>query len=380
MREVNITPHLLYQLTFSEVEIETGNVSPETLHNFVLKFLAQEDSNIDDSSMNNFLSIQHVDDITLARSLKAIIGASYMAIGIERSFQLLSLFNILPRKENIKTMLSNRFKSPRLDAYISNADIDLCLKNRKEVETTLQYTFNNSAFLLQALTHPSYPRNTFTDCYQQLAFIGEAVIDLLITTYIHERCPDMNSGQLGDLRHALTNNITMGCLCVRYNFQISILSQNAILDERINKFVAFQEHYKNEITDQVQLLIEESDVNMGEFIDIPKVLGDIFAAIIGAVFLDSGNNISVTWSLLYRLMKKELVKFMADVPMQVINRLETFKEANPKYDTPIIEDNIVMVTLRFTYKYEIMQVQGFGHNKEEAKKAAAKIALNKLTQ
>lgn len=43
-------------------------------------------------------------------------------------------------------------------------------------------------------------------------------------------------------------------------------------------------------------------------IDAPKVLGDLFESIAGAVFVDSGNSIDTVWRVLYRLMKNELGK------------------------------------------------------------------------
>lgn len=43
-------------------------------------------------------------------------------------------------------------------------------------------------------------------------------------------------------------------------------------------------------------------------IDVPKVLGDLFESIAGAVFVDSGNSIDEVWKVFYRLMKNEFGK------------------------------------------------------------------------
>lgn len=51
----------------------------------------------------------------------------------------------------------------------------------KLVERTLRYEFKNKAFMLQALTHPSFKFNLHTDCYQKLEFLGDAVLGKKIT-------------------------------------------------------------------------------------------------------------------------------------------------------------------------------------------------------
>lgn len=55
-------------------------------------------------------------------------------------------------------------------------------------------------------------------------------------------------------------------------------------------------------------MFEERDVNISEAVDVPKALGDIFESLIGAIYLDSGKDLNVTWNVLYNLMKTEIGK------------------------------------------------------------------------
>lgn len=88
----------------------------------------------------------------------------------------------------------------------------------------------------------------------------------------------------------------------------------------------------------------------------------------------------MTWKVIYRLMEKELIKFMANVPIQLVRQLYEWPNANPEFDAPVPNEELdtVLVSLRFTCNGEILLVHGFGNNKENAKRAAAKLALSKL--
>lgn len=341
--------------------------------------------------MLQFIGQQSVADKTCADCIEAILGCCVEAIGVERSFKALELFGIIPQRPDfvITEMLSLKLTSPRIRTNIRDIDVDAFLINYRELEKSIGYKFNDRAYLLQALTHPSFPTNRITGCYQQLEFLGDAVLDFLITSYIYEQCPHMDPGTLTDLRSALVNNVTLACLCVRYNLHKHILSQNAALSETISLFQAFQEKNKHEVTEHVQLLRDEQDAQsackhykladrIAEYIDVPKTLGDVFEALIGGIFLDSGNNLKITWEVIYGLMHKELNKFMLNVPIQVVRKLYEYPNANPQFDDPYAEDDVVIVSLTFTCNGEIRSVYGCGTNKENAKRAAAKLALLKL--
>ena len=47
--------------------------------------------------------------------------------------------------------------------------------------------FKDRSYLLQAFAHASYYPNRLTDCYQRLEFLGDAVLDYLITRYTLSR-------------------------------------------------------------------------------------------------------------------------------------------------------------------------------------------------
>lgn len=89
----------------------------------------------------------------------------------------------------------------------------------------------------------------------------------------------------------------------------------------------------------------------------------------------------MTWKVIYRLMEKELDKFMKDVPRQVVQELYEFPNAKPEFEKVAVVDKdqgTVLVKLWFTRKGERQAVFGRSTNKKNAERAAAKIALIKL--
>lgn len=119
-----------------------------------------------------------------------------------------------------------------------------------------------------------------------------------------------------------------------------------------------------------------------ESVDVPKCLGDLLEAIIGAVFLDSGLSMQATWNVIYKLMSGEIHEFIADVPKQIVRQLFEFHRgsAEPKFymHEIINETGEIAVPVRIRCRGETKFFIGIGKNRELAKKAAAKIALKEL--
>ena len=61
-----------------------------------------------------------------------------------------------------------------------------------------------------------------------------------------------------------------------------------------------------------------------EGIEAPKVLGDIFESVAGAIFLDSGMDLTKTWGVYYRMMKSYIGKLAIatrDPPLHLLGKV-----------------------------------------------------------
>lgn len=75
------------------------------------------------------------------------------------------------------------------------------------LERRIGYKFRNSLLLAEALTHPSlsFERKTFHFDNQRLEFLGDAVLQVVITHHLYRLFPGFSEGQLTKLRSRLVS-------------------------------------------------------------------------------------------------------------------------------------------------------------------------------
>ena len=80
-----------------------------------------------------------------------------------------------------------------------------------ELQNRLGYTFRGEVLLRLALTHPSvaHEANTSTAHNQRLEFLGDAVLQLVLTRELYEKFPASDEGPLTKARAELVNRRTL---------------------------------------------------------------------------------------------------------------------------------------------------------------------------
>lgn len=380
MLDAKVSPNILYELRIPRDEQLSGCLSSDTLDSIENKLLVSHEDHSVHSSMENFLSVQTVSDKTIADGVEALIGAYLKGSGIRGALRLLGWLKILPDIAHSERLLDTAPSSACLapgGLKMHLEDLEMHLEGVGDLERRLHYKFRDRSFLLQAITHASYSSNRITDCYQRLEFLGDAVLDFLITCHIYESCGVLNPGELTDLRSALVNNVTFASLAVRNGFHKFIKYSSPKLMGLIDTFVKFQEDHKHVINEEVLILLEEDEVHIAEAVEVPKVLGDLFESLAGAIYLDSGLDLQEVWRVYYRLMRREIAQFSRRVPKQPVRLLHERASQQPTFVSKQL-DNVMMVSVGVYISGKKRWFHGFGETKTQAKRAAAKCALKEL--
>lgn len=71
---------------------------------------------------------------------------------------------------------------------------------------------DNSNFFKRALTHPSYTKEQdipYTENYERMEFLGDAVLKLITSQILYERYPDYTEGDLSKIRSIVVSDATL---------------------------------------------------------------------------------------------------------------------------------------------------------------------------
>ncbi len=96
----------------------------------------------------------------------------------------------------------------------------------KSLEENLKIHFNNPELLREALTHRSYlNENPSERTYdnERLEYLGDAVLELIVSEFLFQKFPEYAEGQLTSVRAALVNYQMLGRIAKEINLQKYIM-------------------------------------------------------------------------------------------------------------------------------------------------------------
>ena len=226
---------------------------------------------------------------------------------------------------------------------------ELRIKELDSLQRLTQYKFLDIKLLNKALTHKSYANEKSQNLKhnERMEFLGDSVLDILVSNYLVEKFTDFSEGTLSKIRASVVNE---SCL--------------AKLAQKI--------HLGNYL-----LLGKGEDRSGGR--EKPSILADAFEALAGAVFRDGGleaasniflplligeiKNTAESWS--FRDFKSDLQEYTQN-KMLCIPSYKVVREMGPDH----AKEFEVVVRV----KNEVWG-KGLGRTKKEAEQAAAKIAI-----
>ncbi|PIN21629.1 Ribonuclease [Handroanthus impetiginosus] len=221
--------------------------------------------------------IKKIKQKTVADVVEALIGA-YLSVGGE--IAALSFMAWLGIRVDLEHVPYTRKFAVKPEMYV----------NVRKIESLLKYSFRDATLLVEALTHGSYMLPEIPGCYQRLEFLGDAVLDYLITLDLFDKYPHLSPGLLTDLRSMSVNNDCYGQSAIKWELHKHILYSSTELLQQIRRAVhSFEE--------SPSTFAWESETFF------PKVLGDVIESLAGAIFVDSGYNKDIVFKSMRRLLE-----------------------------------------------------------------------------
>uniref|UniRef100_A0A0K2UZN8 ribonuclease III n=1 Tax=Lepeophtheirus salmonis TaxID=72036 RepID=A0A0K2UZN8_LEPSM len=325
----------------------------------------------------NLLTQHSIPDKSIADCVEALIGAYLISCGQRGALLFMTWLGlkVIPPEKNEGRSISSSQKVEHLPHI--ERQLNFFLSGYEEFEELIGYKFKDKTYLLQSFSHASFYPNRITDCYQRLEFLGDAILDYLITRHLYEDPRQHSPGALTDLRSALVNNTIFAFLAVKFQFHKYFKHFSPGLQTVIDRFVKLQVQNEFKVFDEFYLIEEDDDSEEAEDIEVPKALGDIFESVAGAIFLDSGLSLDAVWCIYFRMMQTEIEQFSSNVPKSPIRELLELEPETAKFGKPekLADGKRVRVSVEVFGKGTF---KGIGRNYRIAKCTAAKCALRAL--
>ncbi|RCV28682.1 hypothetical protein SETIT_5G422300v2 [Setaria italica] len=299
---------------------------------------------------------------TISDCVEALIGAYYVGGGLRAAFSVLKWLQI--EIETEEDLIVKAMSSASVWNYLPKVDVVELL------EAKIGYAFSVKGLLIEALTHPSQQESGATYCYQRLEFLGDAVLDILLTRHLFLSHKDIDEGELTDLRSASVNNENFAQVAVKYNLHHFLQHSSGLLQDQINEYVNGLE---GSSMDRTSLL--SSGPSRG-----PKVLGDIVESIAGAVLIDTKLDLDLVWGVFKPLLSPIVTPENLELPP--FRELHEWCDKSGYFLGIKCEnrgDNI-MAILNLQLKDLLLARQGHGKNKVDAKAHAASLLLRDLEE
>ncbi|MGD0523149.1 MAG: ribonuclease III [Candidatus Microgenomates bacterium] len=215
----------------------------------------------------------------------------------------------------------------------------------------LKNIFNNKDLLTQALTHKSWVNEHVGErnSNERLEFLGDAVLEFIISQELYREFPDKPEGYLTSLRANLVNTENLANLAKKLNLG-------------------------------TYLYLAKGEEETGGRTN-PSLLADTVEAIIGALFLDQGINPAYTF--IKENLVSEIPEKMAKPLKDPKSRLQEYAQAKglstPKYR--VLEELGPDHDKKFTvevFVHNQVWGKGTGKSKNSAEQEAAASALTSL--
>lgn len=222
--------------------------------------------------------------------------------------------------------------------------------NLEKFEKKSGVSFKNKDLLKQAFTHRSYineNRNLALEHNERLEFLGDAVLELVITDFLYKKFKDSTEGEMTSLRSALVNADT--CAVVAQTLGV-------------NEFLLLSKG-------------ETKDTGRAR----QYILANTLEAVIGALYIDQGYEVAKNFIITHIaplvdgiindkkwIDAKSLLQEKIQEESGITPSYKTVRESGPDHDRHFVVG---------VYAGTTLYGEGEGKSKQDAEQSAARQAL-----
>lgn len=223
--------------------------------------------------------------------------------------------------------------------------------NLNSLQEILGYRFKNEKLLETALTHRScLNQSGVTESYERLEFLGDAILEMMISVYLFNKYPDKMEGYLTAARSAI----------VRTESLSEVSKQN-----HLNEFIKMS---------------KGEEATGGR--DNSSILEDVIESLIGSLYIDGGLDASEAFFKKFILPNaKDIIALnqLKDPKSLLQEKVQSKGFSSPVYTTLSETGLDHNKTFEVAVIVENKQLAtGTGRNKQEAEQKAAQKALELL--
>ncbi len=218
----------------------------------------------------------------------------------------------------------------------------------QEFYRVFEYQPKNKTIFHAACTPPQY--NTKLN-YERLEFLGDAVLDLIVSIFLYKKYLNKDEGYLTGMRSKIVNHKQLYFLAQKLNLiklvQLSLKAQHITITQPLSNYIS-----------------------------------DIFESLVGAIYIDKGYDFTEQW-----LIRQVIVPYInfEELEQKDINIKNTLFAWAAKYqhkiEFSVFKEQIIAHKKVFTVQCFLDQqviAEGSAYNKKDASLIAAENALKYL--
>ena len=224
------------------------------------------------------------------------------------------------------------------------------LVNDMELLEKYNIKFKKPELLDKALTHSSYSNEHCSENYERLEFLGDAVLELIISSDLYKNYPEKPEGELTNIRAA-------------------VVRTESLAEE--SRKLGFGEYLK----------MSKGEEDSGGK-DKDYLLANTFEAVLGAIYLDQGFDVCVSYlsrTLLHKVSNIIENNLFIDPKTQAQELIQAQFKVTPLYE--VVKEDGPDHDKTFTVALIVNQKElgrGTGSSKQKAEEEAAKIAIETI--